>query len=120
MEDPRIKRALSLLTYIDTDSLSTKEAVEIIEVITRSPNLIKRILDKAEEMGILKKNEKGVYAKSRPLGLLIFQPSEVKRKCDDNCARCGRRITNCYFIVLEDGELGPLGSECIKRLRLRA
>ncbi len=120
MEDPRIENALRLLVGVDADSMSVKEAVEVIEVVTRAPELIRKILEKAEAKGILKKNQRGGYTKSKPLDLLPFRPSAIRRKCDDNCARCGRRITNCYFIVLGDGELGPLGSECIKRLRLRA
>lgn len=122
MKDHRIVAALRLLQRVKTKELSTKEAVQIIELVTSVPELIKEVLRRAEGEGLIKKEGGRIHLKAVPENFdLDWHLPRIKRtRCQDNCKRCGRRITHCHFIILEDLnlELGPLGSECVRKLKL--
>jgi hypothetical protein len=95
----QIERALGLLGAAKDRELSVKEAVELIELVTKTR--VKDVLAEAEERGVIKREGKHVMA-----------------ACDSNCMRCGKAITACYFISFYDDEIGPFGGGCIQKLRL--
>lgn len=112
--EQKVEQALALLESVEARSLSVREAVEIIELVTSVPELVRRVLREAEDRGIVK----------REGGRLVVRqgtPRRVRlasRRCEARCLRCGRRIGRCFFLGFAGSELGPFGSECIKRLKL--
>ncbi|MEE9474708.1 MAG: DUF5830 family protein [Candidatus Hydrothermarchaeaceae archaeon] len=109
----KVERAIGLLAAVKEKEISVKEAVELIELITRVQ--VKEVLKAAEERGVITRNKKRVLISDD----LEFEVPKIKNvKCESNCMRCGRAITSCYFISFFDDEIGPFGGGCIRKLRL--
>jgi len=114
--EEKVERALALLRSVEAESLAVSEAVELIELVTTVPELVRRTLREAEERGIVKREGGRLIIRERAAG---GSGARVRgRECDARCMRCGRRISRCFFLSLAGTELGPLGSECIRKLRL--
>jgi len=111
----KVQQALQLLSMLKGKEITVKEAVALIELVTSVPKLVKEILRTAEESGLIKREKYRMIISDAGIE---FESKIKKTKCESTCRRCGRKITNCYFIVLQDSELGPFGSECVKKLRL--
>ncbi len=106
--------ALELLLGIKKKELTVKEAVEIIELVSRDPEAAKEVLKAAEEDGLLRRDGKKIYISTASSN---FSRPRIKRlDCESSCRRCGTSIKNCFYIVLEDRELGPFGSECVNKI----
>ncbi len=114
----KVEQALMLLASVDAESISVKEAVEIVEVVTTVPELVKRAIARAEELGILRREGSRLVIRESARGGKSVRVR--RRECEAHCSRCGRRISNCFFILIAGSEFGPFGSECIKRLKLGA
>ena len=113
----KVEQALQLLSMLRDKEITIKEAVAIIELVTSVPGLIKETLRRAEERGLIKR-EKSRLILNFSAANFEFD-SKIKRvKCDSACKRCGRKITCCYFILLQDSEIGPFGSGCVRKLKL--
>ncbi|MFH1774554.1 MAG: DUF5830 family protein [Methanobacteriota archaeon] len=113
----KVRQALQLLSMLKGKETTVKEAVALIELVTSVPELVKEILRTAEESGLIKR-EKSKLILNFSTTNFEFESKVKKVKCESTCRRCGKKITNCYFIVLQDSELGPFGSECVRKLRL--
>lgn len=109
----RVERALGLLAAVKEKEISVKEAVELIELITKAH--VKEVLKTAEERGVITRDKKRVVISE---GFEFEAPKIKKASCESNCMRCGRVITSCYFICFFDDEIGPFGGGCIRKLRL--
>lgn len=110
----KVEQALQLLGMLKGKEITIKEAVAVIELATNVPELVKETLRRAEERGLIKKEKSKLIISDA----VEFNAKIRKVKCESNCKRCGRRIINCYFITLRDSELGPFGSECVRKLGL--
>ncbi|NOZ77047.1 MAG: hypothetical protein GXO65_05130 [Euryarchaeota archaeon] len=118
--EEKVSRALQLLMAAGGRTLSVKEATDIIELVTKVPENIKAVIARGLAEGLIER-EGGrlvIVEKGRPGKWGFDYPGRVRKACQDHCIRCGRRITSCHYIVLEDWQVGPLGSECVKKLRL--
>ncbi len=109
----RVERALGLLAAVTEKEISMKEAVELIELITRTR--VKEVLKAAEERGVITRDKKRVFISD---GLDFEVPKIKKAECDAACTRCGRAITSCYFVSFFDEDIGPFGGGCIRKLKL--
>jgi len=120
MNDAKVNQALALLMSVKSNELTVKEAVEIIELVTNIPESVREILRIAEAKGLIKRDGGRIIIKSSPpIEDFSFPKPKIKKtRCRDNCKRCGRHIGNCHYILLDDTIIGPLGSECIKKLKL--
>jgi hypothetical protein len=49
-----------------------------------------------------------------------FERDVVEREGDFTCERCGASLSTGHFIVFGSGEVGPFGSECIRKVTGRA
>ncbi len=106
--------ALLLLAASVRRTMSVRDAVEIIELVTRNPETIKAVLEAAEEQGIIRRVERTVTILD---GAAAFPKPKITRvDCESSCRRCGVRIKNCHYIVFEDHRLGPYGSECVNKI----
>lgn len=105
--------ALLLLLSTGKKEMSIRDAVSIIEMVTKDPLVIREVLESAEEEGLIKRHEKTVYiSSSAPQKKLSIRRVD----CDSACKRCGVKIKNCYYIDAGSRELGPYGSECVNRI----
>jgi len=112
--DYAVKLAFALLKNTKRKDLSVKEAVEIIELVSKKPEFVKSVLKKAEEEGLIKREKFTVYVTSRASS---EERLKVKKAmCIANCRKCGKSITSCYYLVILGKELGPYGSTCVKML----
>jgi hypothetical protein len=109
----RIERALGLLGAVKEKEISVKEAVELIELVTKVH--VKDVLREAEERGVITRDKKRIVVSDD----LDFEVPKIKKAaCEASCMRCGKAITSCYFISFYDDEIGPFGGGCIKKLKL--
>jgi selenophosphate synthetase-related protein len=113
MKDKKVVQALQLLRAIEKKKISVKEAIEVIETVTIVPEKIREILEIAQEKGLIKRKKGELIFEHA----MEFRHKTKKIECEDRCKRCGKKITLCYFILLPGTEIGPLGSECIKKVR---
>ncbi len=120
MNDAKVKQALMLLMSVNSSELTVKEAVEVIELVTNEPESIRETLKIAEQKGLItREGGRIIFKTHHPIVDLTWPKPKIKKtQCRDNCKRCGRRIGNCNYILLDDTIIGPLGSECIKKLKL--
>jgi hypothetical protein len=94
--------------------ITVREAVEIIEMVTKNPKMIKNVLKTAEERGLLTRNGVNLIISE---GASRFPNPWIKRvDCESACKRCGVRIKNCFYVQIDDREFGPYGSECVNRI----
>ncbi len=113
----KVKKGLKLLSALKGRELSIKEATEILEMVTMVPETIREILMEGEKKGLIRRETGRVYLMSSDEDLGF--ESKIKRyECVAHCSRCGRRITSCYYLFVDDEEFGPFGSDCVKKLRL--
>jgi hypothetical protein len=112
----KVEKGLLLLRMVNSRELSLREAREILEGVTRVPGIIREILSEGERRGLIRREGSRVYLNET--GSLDFKPALRKYSCVSRCIRCGRRITTCHYLVVDDDEFGPYGCECIRRLRL--
>jgi hypothetical protein len=109
----RVERGVALLAALEHEELSLSAAVDRIETITTNPATTRRILDAAEERGLIERDGDAV----RPRGSFVsFESDVVVREGEFTCRRCGASITTGYFMRLEAGEHGPFGSSCIRKV----
>jgi hypothetical protein len=110
----KIEEGILLLASSKKKSLTVKEAVEIIELVSRDPRVIKEVLNIAENRGILKRRGTSIEISK---GVSGFSKPKVKRlECESSCRRCGLKIKNCFYIEIDDQIFGPFGSECVQKI----
>jgi hypothetical protein len=106
--------ALLLLAASARRSISVRDAVAIIELVTKNPETIKEVLKTAEERGIISRDGKKITISE---GSASFPKPRITRvDCESACRRCGVKIKNCHYIEFEDHRLGPYGSECVNKI----
>jgi|TARA_B100000315_G_scaffold260349_1_gene321048 hypothetical protein len=113
----RIKNGLKLLTYINSKELTVKEIVDILKIVTKSPDTIKKILKLGEEKGLIIRDKGRIYFTSTNINNKVDRRIK-KFDCLSNCLRCGKKIRNCYYICFEEEKYGPFGSDCMKKIGL--
>lgn len=116
MTKDKVEKGLMLLRMVKSRELTVRETTEILEAITKVPELIREILAEGERRGLIKRTKKKISLCSSEE--LTFEQGIKRYKCVSHCSRCGRSITSCYYVLLGDEELGPYGSECVKKLKL--
>ncbi|MFC7046630.1 DUF5830 family protein [Halobacteriaceae archaeon GCM10025711] len=111
--DP-VELGVELLAKLEHEELTLADAVDRIETITTSPDTTRQILDAAEKRGVIEREDGVVRPQS---GAFVRFESEVVTKDGEfDCRRCGTGLSTGYFIELENGEVGPFGSSCIRKV----
>jgi hypothetical protein len=108
------EEALLLLATSARKTISVRDAVAIIELVTKNPGTIKEVLKTAEEIGIITREEKVITISEGAAG--FPKPKITRVDCESACRRCGVKIKNCYYIEFDDHKIGPYGSECVNRI----
>jgi predicted methyltransferase len=114
MDDETVALGVALLERLEHDELSVADAVDRIETVTTNPMLTREILDRAELEGVVER-EDGVLRVTS--GAYVSHDTQViQREGDFECRRCGSGLSTGHFIDLEEGEIGPFGSSCIRKV----
>jgi hypothetical protein len=104
---------VALLAHLEHEELSVKGALDRIEVVTTHPTTQRAILEAAEEQGVVER-EGGTVRPVTQGTYVRFQRDVEVREGDFSCRRCGASLSSGHFVNLEEGELGPFGSTCIR------
>jgi len=116
-ESRRAKRELGveLIEHLEADELSLSAVIDRLETITTSPSLTREILDTAEKRGLIER-ENGQIRVRRGGSFVRFEQQVVARDGEFSCQRCGAGLSTGHFISFETGELGPFGSDCVRKV----
>ena len=113
--DEQIARALALIAALETETLSLKQLVDRIELISSSPQETRAILDAATRRGLIDRDGSQIAIRDRSVAPAM-SPDVVVRAGDFECRRCGRQLSEGHFITLAAGEVGPFGATCVARV----
>ena len=111
--DP-VALGVALLAKFEDHELSVADALDRLEAVTTHPRTTRRILEAAEEQGLIERD--GSTIRPRGGDYVHFESEVVQKEGEFTCRRCGAGISTGYFIDLEAGELGPYGSSCIRKV----
>ena len=116
-ESRMAKRELGveLIEHLEADELSLSTVIDRLETITTSPSLTREILDGAEKRGLIER-ENGQIRVRRGGSFVRFEQQVVARDGEFSCQRCGAGLSTGHFISFETGELGPFGSDCVRKV----
>jgi len=109
-QQEKIEAALELLRCARSRRLSLKEAISIIGMVTK---FSEEVLSEGVQRGVLRREGREV--------VILAEPARARcrrHKCNAVCRRCGKRITLCHYLYAGGFELGPYGSECIRKISL--
>lgn len=113
-EASTIEKALGLLKRLEQDELSVGDVFDRVEVVTDDPYLQNRILQEAQNQGIIDRDGGTIYPKGTVR--VDFEADVVSKEGEFDCERCSKSISEGYFIDAEAGEYGPYGSTCIRKV----
>lgn len=106
---------VELIEHLEADELPLSAVIDRLETITTSPSLTREILDTAERRGLIER-EDGQIRVRRGGSFVRFEQQVVTRDGEFTCRRCGAGLSTGHFISFETGELGPFGSDCIRKV----
>ncbi|ERH00331.1 MAG: hypothetical protein J07HN6_01950 [Halonotius sp. J07HN6] len=113
--EAKIELGVELLAAVEHEDLKLSAAIDRLETVTTSPSLTREILDTAEKRGVI--DREGSRLRVRRGGAFVrFESDVVARDGEFECRRCGAGLSTGHFIQFDAGELGPFGSECIKKV----
>jgi len=107
--------ALTLIEHLEADELPLSAVIDRLETITTSPSLTREILDTAEKRGLIER-EDGQIRVRRGGSFVRFEQQVIARDGEFTCQRCGAGLSTGHFISFETGELGPFGSDCVRKV----
>ena len=114
-EDDPVELGVELLAHLEHESLSVADAIDRIETVTTNPGLQREILDTAAMRGVIEREDGLVRPRSRGT-FVSFEADVVVREGEFSCKRCGTSIATGHFVQFDDGELGPFGSTCVRKV----
>lgn len=109
-----VELGVDLLANLEHDELSLKETMDRIEAITEDPRLVREVLETAEERGVIERD--GATIRPATHDFLRFEREVFTKEGEFDCRRCGTGISTGYFIDFDDGDVGPFGSSCIRKV----
>lgn len=117
--NPKIDQGLELISALGTTELTTIEIRDLLyNLITKNFNTIDKILDIAQDEGLLQKTEK-LWSVTPLESTLVFEkPKIVKQEENSNCKLCGKKISVGYYVQLSSHTYGPYGSSCVRKIHL--
>lgn len=125
--EDRVALGVELIAHIESDEMELPEIMERIGTVSTVASTQRRILNAAEERGLLERNrdEKATEREKQQTVALRGQNRVRKRDVERregeyNCQRCGASLTTGHFITLNEHEHGPFGPECVRKVLGRA
>ena len=115
----KIQAGLELIAAINAENLSPQELISILhDLITKDWRLIHEIINAAVEKKLIEREEKTYRITPETSGLEFETPKITKITEQGVCARCGKRISVCYYVDIMSRTYGPFGSTCIRKVKL--
>jgi hypothetical protein len=114
MDEETVELGVALLARLEHEQLTVAEAVDRVETVTTNPSLTREILDRAELRGVIER-EDGIVRPQRST-YVSFEGEVVVREGEFDCRRCGAGLSEGHFLRLEEGEIGPFGGTCIRKV----
>jgi hypothetical protein len=111
--DP-VEVGVELLAKAEDAEVSLATAMDRVETVSTAPSVVREILDTAEMRGVIER-EDGVV-RTTGSGYVSQTSDVVRRDGDYDCRRCGTGLATGHFVQLDAGELGPFGSECVRKV----
>lgn len=117
MTEEKVRLGLALVRSLEDDEVSLPELMDRIEeTVGDAPAVTREVIDRAEEEGVLRRDDGEGEARFSVDGSGVsFDDEVVTKEGEFDCARCGRSITTGYFVRFDDGDVGPYGSTCIRK-----
>lgn len=117
--NPKIESGLELIAALGAIELKPVEIGDLLyNLITKDYRIIDKILEVAQQEGLLKRTEKTYSITPGTSSLKFEKPKIVKRDERTNCRLCGKRISTGHYVVLQSHTIGPYGSSCIRKIHL--
>lgn len=113
-QDRAVELGIDLLARLEYGEMDLVDVFDRIELVTEEPHLQERILDEAEEQGVIDRSERTVRVTSGTF--LSFESEVTKKEGVFDCRRCGTALSTGYFMELPTGQFGPFGSSCIRKV----
>jgi hypothetical protein len=114
VSDDPVELGVQLLERLEHAELSIAETIDRIETITTHPATTRSILEEAEARGVIERE--GTTVKPTGGRFLRFESEVVVKEGEFTCRRCGASLSSGHFMRLEDGDHGPFGSTCIRKV----
>ena len=115
VDDPSLQRGLEVVAAIAPMEPSVADLVDALEGVLDGPDDIRRVLEQAEQRGMIEREEARVTTGSQ--AATGFRTGRViKRLGEFSCRRCSRQVTTGHFLRVGETEIGPYGSTCIDRI----
>jgi len=105
---------VELLAKAEDAELSLATAMDRVELVSTAPSVVREILDTAELRGVIEREDGVVHTTGS--GYVSQTSDVVRRDGDYDCRRCGTGLSTGHFVQLDAGELGPFGSECVRKV----
>jgi len=113
-QEETVELGVQLLARLEHAELSVADALDRVEAVTGEPAVQRAILEAAERRGVIERDGRTVRPAST--AYVSFESEVVARDGDFDCQRCGTGLSTGYFIRLDDGDVGPYGSTCIRKV----
>lgn len=113
-DDALIERGVALLSYLEHGELDLAAVIDRLELVTEDPQRQRAIIDRAIAEDVIERA--GTTIRPTSGTFLRFEADVRSVEGDFSCRRCGAGLSRGYFIELADGELGPFGSTCIRKV----
>lgn len=114
MAGRKVELGVELLSKLEFESIALAEAFDRIETVTRDPATQRRILEEAEDRGVIERDGERVFPQSG--SFVRFESEVVSKEGEFACRRCGAELSTGYFIRYDAGDHGPFGSSCIRKV----
>lgn len=109
-----VELGVQLLERLEHAELSVADALDRVEAVTGEPAVQREILDVAERRGVIERD--GATVRPSSGAYVDFDAEVVTKEGEFDCERCGAGLSTGHFIRLEDGDVGPYGSTCIRKV----
>jgi len=114
-----VRSGVELLREIDESELGLPEVVDRIELVTRNPSMVRRVLEVAEQEGVIDRGSEGGRVEltaDASMDVSEDSPAIIKRSGEYTCDRCGRSLSTGNFVNLESREMGPFCPDCVQKV----
>lgn len=112
--DETVRQGIELLGHLEHQKLSLAAVFDRIELVTDDPRVQRAIIEGAIREDVIERD--GDIIRPRSHSFLRFEADVRSKEGEFNCNRCGASLGTGYFIQLGEGELGPFGSTCIRKI----
>lgn len=115
MDETAIDRGVAVVAALAPAEPSIADVVDVLEAVVDSPDEIRTVLQRAEAAGHIERSA-GTVVQAQSLQSPDRRAGIVRREGDYSCRRCGRGVSTGHFLRVNESEIGPYGSTCIRRI----